>query len=101
MSSRTSDIYRKRMNAKMTPDELVQLIFRIQQERNPSADPGDMTIMIQDDMPLVMVSQDRMMTDADWKGDFADLITKVQGIPGDSIQQALENYLEAVREGEQ
>jgi hypothetical protein len=103
MSSRTSDLYRERMNSKMTPDELVRMIFRIQEERDPSADPGDMTIMIQDDMPLVMITQHNSTfklepgeneTAGEW-------LTRVQGTPGDSIQDALEKHLEAVREGKQ
>jgi predicted PolB exonuclease-like 3'-5' exonuclease len=71
----------------MTPDELVAEIFRIQEERDPDSDPGDMDITIQDDMPLVIVRQQRIRLDM------------TGGSYGDSIQDALENYLKEVIDG--
>lgn len=102
MSSRTSDLYRKRMDAKMTPDELIAEIFKVQQELHPDHDPGDLTIVIQDDTALVMVSQDSNYKFAEIEGeDAAAWLTRVQGTPGDSVQNALKTHLEAVRKGEQ
>lgn len=40
-----------------TPDELVSEILRLRDEREPDADPGDLSITVQDDMPLVEVTQ--------------------------------------------
>ncbi len=37
------------------PDRLIQLIHAELTRRNPNADPGDVTIVVQDDMPLVEV----------------------------------------------
>lgn len=70
----------------MTPDELVSEIFRIQNERNPDADAGDLMIDIQDDMALVSVHQ---WTDA------AEGTTLI-GFAG-SIQRALEDALANVQ----
>jgi hypothetical protein len=87
----------------MTPDELIAEIFRIQEERNPDEDPGDITIDVQDDMPLVMVSQtisssaEAAAYDNGMK--FSDFMMLAQGTPGGSIQDALENFLEEVKEG--
>lgn len=74
----------------MTPDELVREIMRIQQERDPDGDPGDLEITVQDDSRLVTVYQPH----------WAD--TEIEGVltPGGSIQQALELHLEMVRDGE-
>lgn len=38
-------------------DQLVNALFTMQQKVDPEADPGDLTILIQDDMPLVEVYQ--------------------------------------------
>ena len=81
----------------MTPDELVTEIFRIQQERNPDGDPGDLTIEVQDDMPLVMVRQSRMWIEE--RESFSHHIAFAQGCPGDNIQDALEKYLQEVING--
>ena len=83
----------------MTPDELINEIFAIQQTRNPDADPGDITIDIQDDTPLVMVRQDRGPTNNRFGPDFAKNIILAQGTPGHSIQEALENFLQEVKDG--
>lgn len=86
----------------MTPDELVAEIFKLQLERSPDSDPGDLTIEVQDDSSLVMVSQFRVISDKELaESDFTAVLEKVQGTPGNSIQNALENYLEAVKEGRQ
>lgn len=88
----------------MTPDELVAAIFKVQSERSPDSDPGDLTIEVQDDMPLVMVSQLQFHVVSEEElaeSDFSAVLEKIQGTPGDSIQNALENYLEAVKEGRQ
>lgn len=66
----------------LTPDELVNEILRIQNERNPDADPGDITINVQDDMPLCTVHQKN-----EWIG------------MGDNLQHALENALNNVTDG--
>jgi len=80
----------------MTPDELINEIFKIQEQRNPDVDPGDITIDVQDDMPLVMVRQ----TIYHKPGmPFAEHIMLAQGTPGDSIQEALENFLQEVKDG--
>jgi hypothetical protein len=72
----------------MTPDELVAEIFRIQNERNPDADPGDLTIEIQDDMPMVLVWQ------AKWRdSDRFDIEDFVPDGMGTTIQAALEDAL--------
>jgi hypothetical protein len=71
----------------MTPDELVAEIFRIQDERNPDADPGDLTIEIQDDIPMVLITQDT------WT-DIND-IWQPLGM-GTTIQAALEDALSNV-----
>lgn len=79
----------------MTPDELIAEIFRIQEERDPDADPGDIDITIQDDMPLVVVGQDRAFS-------ITEPIDPVGGRKetyGDSIQQALETLLQEVIDG--
>ena len=81
----------------MTPDELVTEIFRFQQKRNPDSDPGDLTIEVQDDMPLVMVRQSRMWIEA--RESFSEHIAREQGCPGNSIQDALEKYLQEVIDG--
>lgn len=44
-------------SAECTVDELVQRLFRAQEALDPDADPGDLTILVQDDMPLVEVTQ--------------------------------------------
>jgi hypothetical protein len=66
----------------MTPDELVAEIFRIQNERNPDSDPGDLTIEIQDDLPMVLV----------WQYHWNDEDGQPFGM-GASIQGALEDAL--------
>ena len=38
-------------------DNLVDQMFRAREEREPYADPGDLTITVQDDMPLAEVAQ--------------------------------------------
>lgn len=78
----------------MTPDELINEIFKIQEARNPDADPGDITIDIQDDMPLVMVRQELPPSEP-----FALHIALAQGTGGFSIQEALENFLQEVKDG--
>lgn len=65
----------------MTPDEIVSEIFRIQNERDPDSDPGDLTIDIQDDMAMVLVFQ------LNWQADGEPL-----GM-GTTIQAALEDAL--------
>ena len=80
----------------MSPDELVQEIFRLQDERDPDSDPGDLTIEIQDDMMLAVVRQPSHQRDGE---PFADYIARAQGMPGDNIQQALEKYLQEVIDG--
>lgn len=82
----------------MTPDEIIQEIFKIQQERNPDSDPGDMTITVQDDMPLVNVAQHL------WESDYADksfseFIMLAQGVFGRTLEEALNNFLTEVKEG--
>jgi len=82
----------------MTPDELVTEIFRIQEEYNPTADPGDIDITIQDDMPFVIVRQDQFPIrepahPAEWLESLGGKETH-----GDSIQDALEKHLEKVKE---
>lgn len=79
----------------MTPDELVREIFRIQEERWPNDDPGDMQIDIQDDMPLVVVRQAYTYRGENLSP--AEYMAIVQGVPGSSIQDALENYLKWVQ----
>lgn len=76
------------LRGNVTPDEIVNEIFRIQNERDPSSDPGDMTIGIQDDIPLVEVSQDRLGK---------PFLSFALGI-GSTIQEALEHALIAVQE---
>lgn len=87
----------------MTPDEIVAEIFRIQEERNPDADPGDLWIDVQDDMPLANVGQHRTyaygpLSDAPER-DFSTALMLQQGTFGDTIQEALENYLKEVKDG--
>lgn len=41
----------------MTPDEKIAEIFRLREEYEPDADPGDITINIQDDTPMVNIYQ--------------------------------------------
>jgi hypothetical protein len=65
-----------------TPDELVDEIFRLQNERDPDEDPGDLTIGVQDDSALHEVSQ---------RGTTYAL--------GGSVQHVLENALSCVRAG--
>lgn len=38
-------------------DNLVSQIFELRGDREPDADPGDLTIIVQDDMPLAEVAQ--------------------------------------------
>lgn len=40
-----------------TVDQLIDEVFHLQQQLEPNTDPGDMTIQIQDDMPMVEVGQ--------------------------------------------
>lgn len=68
----------------MTPDELVSEIFRIQNERGPDSDPGDLTIDIQDDMAMVLVFQYNWDMDGEPLG------------MGTTIQAALEDALAKV-----
>jgi hypothetical protein len=68
----------------VTPDEIIAEIFRIQTERSPDTDPGDINIDIQDDSPATIVMQ---------RGrNFPPYL----GIGG-SIQEALENALAYVK----
>ncbi len=80
----------------MTPDEIVTEIFKIQQLRNPDSDPGDLTIAVQDDMPLVVVGQPRASREDE---SFATSIILGQGTAGHNIQNALESFLEEVQDG--
>ncbi len=75
----------------MTPDEIVAEIFRIQMERVPSTDPGDLTLVIdvQDDSALHVVTQ---------QYSFGGITDPFLGVGG-SIQAALEVALEKVRRG--
>lgn len=68
----------------MTPDKMVAEIFRIQNERAPDEDPGDISIDIQDDSALHTVMQSR------FNG------TAIIGA-GPNIQEALESALRNVR----
>jgi hypothetical protein len=70
----------------MTPDEIVNEIFRLQNERDPDSDPGDLGIIIQDDIPMVEVTQRGRVR-------LGGLLTM-----GSTIQEALENALIAVQE---
>lgn len=71
----------------MTPDEIVSEIFKIQNEANPDADPGDLTIDIQDDMELVAIFQ------MSW-----DMEQRIEPLGmGKNIQAALEDALKKVR----
>ena len=76
---------------RLTPDEIVSEIFRIQNERHPNADPGDISIDIQDDMPMVTITQTSLGKSLGQP--FAPFIA------GSSIQETLENALEVVRRG--
>lgn len=62
--------------ATKTPDELVAELFRLQNEKRPDDDPGDLTIDVQDDSAATFVYQ---------RGHIVG--------NGGSIQQALENAL--------
>lgn len=70
----------------MTPDEIIAEIFRLQNDWAPDADPGDLTIDVQDDMPLVIVHQ------VGW-----NIIDQGYLGLGASLQEALEKALENVR----
>lgn len=70
----------------MTPDEIITEIFRIQEERRPDTDPGDIDISVQDDMPMVAIHQ--QSPEARPFGQLAF---------GESIQEALENALANVK----
>lgn len=72
----------------MSPDQMINEIFRIQNERDPESDPGDIVIDIQDDMPMTLVIQPSKQS----------MLNPYLGI-GDSIQAALEDALENVRRG--
>ena len=80
----------------MTPDELVAAIFAEQMKRNPNADPGDLTISVQDDMPMAQVQQYRALNDNE---PFVPQIVKNQGVIAPTIQKALETYLQEVKDG--
>jgi len=95
----------------MTPDEIVQLIFATQLERDNDADPGDITITIQDDMDMVQVMQDgpsffdrKAATTVEearkglaaWEAEHRAFS---QGVFGPNIREALENYLKEVQDG--
>ena len=82
----------------MTPDELITEIFRIQEEYNPDADPGDIDITIQDDMPLVVVRQKQFPIPE--PAHPAEWLESLMGVEthGDSIQDALEKHLEIAKE---
>jgi hypothetical protein len=73
----------------MTPDEIVAEIFRIQMERDPDTDPGDLTLTIdiQDDSALHIVAQQYSLE---------SMSDPFLGV-GESIQRALEAALEKVR----
>lgn len=76
----------------MTPDEIVAEIFRIQNEADPDADPGDITIDIQDDMDMVIVTQMSFPT--------SQTTDPTEWEPlgmGTTIQAALEEALTKVR----
>lgn len=66
----------------LTPDELVAAIFAVQNGRNPTGDPGDITIDIQDDSALHVVFQKN----------------QIIGFGG-SIQEALEAAFAAIAAG--
>ena len=40
-----------------TPDQIVDKIFNTRKEQQQDTDPGDITIVVQDDLPLVQVFQ--------------------------------------------
>ena len=76
------------MKSEMTPDELVAAIFKAQNKLRPDEDPGDLTITVQDDMPLVEVHNAGLEKDQEEAfGIFTHCF-------GDSIQYALENALD-------
>jgi len=85
----------------MTPDELVQQIFATQLEINSDADPGDLTIIIQDDLPMVEVRQPRHLESYETPADWLDALMKgyTQGVFGPTVQETLENYLKEVQDG--
>lgn len=64
----------------MTPDELVRAIFKLQEERHPDDDPGDLEISVQDDSALRAVIQNGQIIGA-----------------GASIQEALEAAWAAIQ----
>lgn len=83
----------------MTPDETVQEIFKLQLERNPDSDPGDLTITVQDDMPLVNVTQNVWESDHADKT-FSEFITLAQGTFGPTIEEALNSFLKEVQQND-
>lgn len=68
----------------MTPDEIIKEGFRLQEKHDPDSDPGDLSIEVQDDMPMVAVYQDN-----------APLFS--MPIMGKTVQEALEAWLEEVK----
>lgn len=74
----------------MTPDEIITEIFRVQNEHDPDADPGDISIDVQDDMPLVLVYQDRFTAERFGRSHIGT---------GGTVQEALENALASVKLG--
>lgn len=70
-----------------SPDELVHQIFKLQRQREPNDDPGDIEISVQDDSALVSVYQPR------WDGDQLNPLVS----HGASIEDALTAHLQAVK----
>lgn len=72
-------------------DTLIHEIFKAQNERFPDNDPGDMMIYVQDDMPLVEVSQESWVRASDAPG--------VGFVHGGDVESALKAYLAYIRDG--
>lgn len=68
-------------------ERLINDIYSYQEKMYPNTDPGDITICVQDDIPMVSIFQDRWFVDS------------LHPVVARTVEEALTLYLNYLKEG--